>query len=116
MASREWLITRVAMTSLAIVTLISISIVGANVLFEVKRDVERVDNDLGVHTIRDDKNWDKAWEDIDLLKEKDHQLELQNTRIEENQKEILRRLDENKNYYEKSHSDMMNFMKNFEVE
>ena len=93
MADKEWVITKVSITALALVTIISICIGGANVLFEVKRDVVRVDKNLTDHSVRDEKSWDKVWKAVDNNQADIHSLELQSARQETNQKEILRRLD-----------------------
>ena len=93
MADKEWVITKVSITALALVTIISICIGGANVLFEVKRDVVRVDKDLTTHSDRDEKSWDKVWIAVEGNRADVHSLELSSARTETNQKEILRRLD-----------------------
>ena len=94
MADKQWFLTKVITTALCLMTVISICIGGSNVLFELKRDVIRVEDDMSIHQVKDEKQWDKAWVEIDKTKEKQQLLELQNIRMETNQKEILRRLDE----------------------
>jgi hypothetical protein len=94
MSDKQLIFNRIVMSSLGLVTLISICIGGANVLFEIKRDVVRIENQQIHYETTDEKKWDKAWVEIDATRDKVHKLELQNTRIETNQKEILRRLDE----------------------
>jgi hypothetical protein len=80
MATKEWVITKVAITSLALVSLISICIGGANVLFEVKRGVVRVERDIVTHKVADDKQWVKVWEDVDNNTDDIHAIEVNDSK------------------------------------
>jgi vacuolar-type H+-ATPase subunit C/Vma6 len=107
---------------MTILLLLSTGIGIANMYFDLKRDVARNEGSIRDHKTEDNKKWeeqaqkdDKWFKKVDDVEEKVHSLELQNTRIESNQKEILRRLEENRAYYEKSHAMMIDFIKNFEV-
>ena len=46
------------------------------------------------HVVKDESNWNKVHEDIDTNRDDIHMLELQNTRLETQFAEIMRRLDE----------------------
>lgn len=92
--NRQWFLTKLVGTVLGFVTVISVSIGGANVLFDLKRDVIRVDDRQTTHEVKDEKSWDKAFSAIDSNRADIHRMELASARTETNQKEILRRLDE----------------------
>jgi hypothetical protein len=79
-ANKEWLITKVAITSLALVSLISICIGGANVLFEVKRGVVRVERDIVTHKVAEDKQWEKVWMDVDTNTDDIHAIEVNDSK------------------------------------
>ena len=81
----------------------------------VKARADMNTRDIMAHRVDDEKKWEKAFNRIDENSDDIDVVRIQNTRIESNQREILRRLDENRSYYEKSHSDMINFMSTFEV-
>ncbi len=122
MANREWMIIRVAGSLMTILLLLSTGIGIANMYFDLKRDVARNEGSIRDHKTEDNKKWeaqadkdDKWVKKVDDVEEKVHSLELQNTRIESNLKEIIRRLEENRAYYEESHAMMIDFIKNFEV-
>jgi hypothetical protein len=83
MASREWLITKVVGLALGIITIVSICIGGANVVVNLQSDVRdtkghivRVDERVDKHIDHDDAKFDKVYTAIDVLKEKNHALEL----------------------------------------
>lgn len=80
MASREWLITKVSITSLALVSLISICIGGANVLFEVKRGVVRVEKNVAEHKKSDEKKFEKLWVDVDSNTDDIHDMEVRESK------------------------------------
>ena len=94
MADKQWFLTKVITTSLGLVTLISICIGGANILFDVKNDVVLVGSNLGKHETLDTKQWDKAWVKMEKTSEDVRRIELQTTRTEVQYKEIMRRFDE----------------------
>jgi hypothetical protein len=94
MASREWMLTKMIGTALALVTLVSICIGGANVVVQLRNDVSRNRIDFLEHREDNTAKFNDIYEDVEANEDKIHALELQNTRIETNQKEIIRRLDE----------------------
>jgi hypothetical protein len=97
MATKEWVITKVAITSLALVSLISICIGGANVLFEVKRGVVRVERDIIQHRNSDDKQWEKVWVKVDANGDSINQLKLDTQKNTQYYMEIMRLIGELKN-------------------
>jgi hypothetical protein len=115
MANKEWLITKIVGTCLGIITLVSICIGGANVVVQLRNDVSRNRIDFLEHREDNAAKFSDIYDDVEANEDKIHAIELQNTRIEQNQIEILRRIDENREYYEKLHGEVMNFMRNFEV-
>ena len=85
---------KVLTIALTLVTIISISIGGANVLYEVKRDVQRVDGDIREHKADDKDQWAKAWESIENNEDHIQNLELQNARLETQYQAIMRSINE----------------------
>jgi len=94
MASREWMITKVVGLILGLATIVSICIGGANVVVQLRGDVSRNRIEIVDHKKTDEKRFDKIFEDIEINEDNIHRIELQNTRIETNQKDMIRRLDE----------------------
>lgn len=90
---KQWIFTKVLITSLALVSIISISIGGANVLFELKRDVVRVEEDVIEHKVSDEKKWDKAHAHMEDLEKDVVNLKLQGARLETQYEAIIQRLD-----------------------
>ena len=90
MANREWFLMKILGTTLSLVMIISICIGGANILFDVKRDVVRVEKNIDAHEVTDTKNWDKVWADVEANEDKIQLIQIQNERLETNQREMLR--------------------------
>lgn len=99
-------------------TLMQGSLILATVLLSfayVKARSDMNTRDIVAHKIDDKEQWNKAFDLIDDNEKNINMIKLQNTRIESNQKEILRRIDLNDASGEKRHQEFMNFIKNFEV-
>ena len=59
-------------------------------MFDIKRDVVRVENNLDDHEISDSKNWERIWDDVEANEDKIQLIQIQNERLETNQREMLR--------------------------
>jgi predicted RNase H-like nuclease (RuvC/YqgF family) len=94
MATREWMITKVALALGSIITIVSISVGASNVVVNMQKDITRVDEVQQKHQIKDDTQWASVHSSIYENREDIHKLELQNTRLETQFAEIMRRLDE----------------------
>lgn len=64
---------------------------------------------------RTEKRLDKISGDVEVNEDDIQSMQLQNARIEENQKEILRRIDASEENQKQRHIEFMNFIRNFEV-
>jgi hypothetical protein len=91
---RQWLWTKVIAGLVSLFVLVSSCIGAANMHFDLKRDVVRNENSIISHKVDDEKEWDKAWDDIDDNSKAITLIQVQGARQETQNIEILRRLDE----------------------
>ena len=94
MANKEWFITKIVGTVVLMITFVSLCIQAANIVVNLENDVGDIEIRVDTHERKDSAQWSKAWDEIEKNEDDIHRLELQNTRMETNQKEIIRRLDE----------------------
>ena len=67
------------------------------------------------HIIKDEVKWEKVDDSIDMLKDKQHVLEMQNTRIEGQLTEILHRMDRSEDQYREFFQRIFDRLDTFEV-
>ena len=91
---RQWFWTKLVGAVLSLFLLISIAVGVANMHFQLQGEVRDNKASIVEHRVSDEKEWGKAWVEINGNKEAVHSLEIIDAKTEANQKEILRRLDE----------------------
>ena len=76
MASREWMITKVSLSLVAIITIVSICVGASSIVVTMKGDITLNAKNQDKHIASDERKWINVDKDIDSLKEKDHILEI----------------------------------------
>jgi hypothetical protein len=94
MADREWFMTKMAGSILAVLLLMSIGIGAANLHYDLARDVQRNEANQKQHSDDDAKKWDVVLADVGENEDNITLLRLENKERETQFLDIVRRLEE----------------------
>jgi hypothetical protein len=111
MASREWMITKVSIALLSIITIVSICVGSANVVVNMQKDIDHNAKTQAKHETSDEKKWEKAVEDIEQNEDDITDIKVQNGSIQTMLTQILSRLDKG----EANDLRIIDMLNNFEV-
>jgi uncharacterized transporter YbjL len=111
MATREWMITKVSLALVSIITIVSICVGAANVVVNIQNDVGEVKEDQKTHKAYDEKKWEKISADVEENEDDINDLRVQNSSIQTMLTQILSRLDKG----EANDLRIIDMLNNFEV-